>query len=109
MEHLRNAQKALEGKQQELKCIQDELTAMQNKYNNTRIDRDRLENRIIQTKKRLERAKVLIEALSGEKGRWTELVDGLNKASPSLLGDVLLSTAAIGNFQKLSSRSLLTR
>ena len=48
MEHLRAAQRALEGKQEELKQIQEELTSLQNKYNNTRIDRDKLQTRILQ-------------------------------------------------------------
>ena len=98
MEHLKAAQRQLLKKQEELAQVQDELTSLQTKYNNTRIDRDKLENRILQTKKRLDRANVLIEALSGEKDRWTELVAGLNVAAPSLMGDTLVSTAAIGNF-----------
>ena len=39
---------------------------------------------------------MLIEALSGEKDRWLDLVEELNVAAPSLVGDTLLSTAAIG-------------
>ena len=58
MEHLKNAQRALQGKQEELMQIQNELTALQNRYNNTRIDRDKLENRIVQTTKRLDRSVV---------------------------------------------------
>ncbi|KAL5256854.1 hypothetical protein ACHWQZ_G011949 [Mnemiopsis leidyi] len=95
MEHLNAAQRQLVKKQEELAMVQEELNTLQSKYNNTRIDRDKLENRILQTKKRLDRAKVLIEALSGEKERWTDLVAGLNEAAPSLMGDTLVSTAAI--------------
>ena len=96
MEHLKAAQTALKKKQEQLQMVQEQLTSLQNKYNNTRIDRDKLENRILQTKKRLDRANVLIEALSGEKDRWTKLVEELNLAAPSLMGDTLLSTAAMG-------------
>ena len=98
MEHLKAAQRQLVKKQEELAMVQEELNTLQSKYNSTRIDRDKLENRILQTKKRLDRAKVLIEALSGEKERWTDLVAGLNEAAPSLMGDTLVSTAAIGKF-----------
>ena len=104
MEHLKAAQRQLVKKQEELGQVQEELNTLQTKYNNTRIDRDKLEHRILQTTKRLDRARVLIEALSGEKDRWTDLVEGLNQAAPSLMGDTLVSTAAIGN----SSCVLLT-
>ena len=105
MEHLKAAQRQLVKKQEELAMVQEELNTLQSKYNSTRIDRDKLENRILQTKKRLDRAKVLIEALSGEKERWTDLVAGLNEAAPSLMGDTLVSTAAIGKLKSENSDS----
>ena len=66
-EHLRTAQKALERKQAELASIVQELNNLQTRYNNTRIERDKLQTRIGQTKTRLDRANVLIKALGGEK------------------------------------------
>ena len=76
-----------------LQEAQDQLDAMQLKFDNAMADKQRLQDEADETKKRMDAANALISGLAGEKVRWTEqsaeFADEINR----LVGDCALACA----------------
>ena len=92
---LRMAQESLAKKQASLQKIQDHLKELQQQYTDSVNQREGLKERQELTKLRLQRASVLIGALSDEKVRWAEGVDDLDFKLRGLVGDVLVSAGVV--------------
>jgi len=60
-------------KQKELKKVIDKVEALQRELTEAELKKDKLEKEYDDVSKKLVRAKILIESLGGEKGRWKEL------------------------------------
>lgn len=68
---------------------------MTKELNDAERNKARLENEYQDVSTKLERAKMLIESLGGEKGRWHELGITLGGVYTNLTGDVLVSSGII--------------
>ncbi|XP_064622088.1 dynein axonemal heavy chain 6-like isoform X2 [Lineus longissimus] len=94
-EALQLAQESLQQKEESLNKIMDHLTMLQGQYQDSVNQREELKQRKVLTAVRLERASLLIEALSGEKDRWKEMAEGLDFRLKGLVGDTLVSAATV--------------
>ncbi|XP_076809994.1 dynein axonemal heavy chain 6-like [Clavelina lepadiformis] len=94
-EALEVAQENLKQKQASLTKIEDHLIQLSAKYDESVVQREALKERQVLTRKRLERAAVLINALADEEGRWKTSVDNLKKKLGGLVGDTLVSAASV--------------
>lgn len=89
------AQSKLEAKEKELAIVQAELDAAQAKFDEAQINKQVLQDDAEQTRRRMEQANNLIEALSGEKDRWTEQSNEFEDKISRLTGDAALACAFI--------------
>ncbi|KAH8876868.1 Dynein heavy chain 7, axonemal [Schistosoma japonicum] len=85
---LKKTQDALAEVEAKLKNLQDQLGSTQN-------EKKRLEDEVMNCATKLERATKLISGLGGEKDRWRQAADYLEKAYHNLTGDVLISAGII--------------
>jgi len=86
---------ALAIKQKELKTVVDKVDALTAELNEAERNKARLEAEYQDVSTKLERAKMLIESLGGEKGRWHDLGISLADVYTNLTGDVLVSSGII--------------
>ncbi|XP_074663059.1 dynein axonemal heavy chain 6-like [Tubulanus polymorphus] len=89
------AQTNLVQKEASLNKIQEHLKMLQQQYQDSVNQREALKERKVITALRLQRASILITALSGEKDRWKEMADSLDFRLKGLVGDTLVSAAAV--------------
>ncbi|ELU16870.1 hypothetical protein CAPTEDRAFT_116653 [Capitella teleta] len=109
-EALLMAQNNLAQKQSSLAKIQKHLHQLQQQYQDSVDQRESLKQRKVTTGVRLERASVLIAALSNEEVRWKQAVADLNFKLEGLVGDTLVSAGAVaylGPFTKKFRHQLL--
>ncbi|CAH1791320.1 unnamed protein product [Owenia fusiformis] len=92
---LKLAQDNLAQKQASLAKITEHLQLLQQQYQDSVNQRESLKERKKLTGMRLERASVLITALSDEKVRWAESVDDLDFKLQGLVGDTLVSSGTV--------------
>ncbi|XP_023930267.1 dynein heavy chain 6, axonemal [Lingula anatina] len=111
-EALHLAQKNLAQKQSSLSKIQDHLKLLQQQYQDSVNQRESLKERKKTTALRIQRASVLISALADEKVRWAESVKVLDFKLQGLVGDTLVSAAAVaylGAFTAKYRRELILK
>mmetsp|Transcript_28687 Transcript_28687/g.25684 ORF Transcript_28687/g.25684 Transcript_28687/m.25684 type:complete len:299 (-) Transcript_28687:3145-4041(-) len=85
----------LKEKQQELNKLSKALAELQDRYDQTKKKQNELEADIDLCEKKLIRAETLINSLGGEKIRWTEAAEELEKKIKFIVGDVMLSAGTI--------------
>ncbi|XP_067943512.1 dynein axonemal heavy chain 6-like [Watersipora subatra] len=103
-EALQLAQEHLTNKQSSLQKIMDHLALIQNQYQDSVNQREMLKERKKTTALRLDRASVLTNALADEKIRWADLVDELDLKVSAIVGDSLLSAAAVSYFGAFTTK-----
>ncbi|XP_041352994.1 dynein heavy chain 6, axonemal-like isoform X2 [Gigantopelta aegis] len=94
-EALSLAEDHLAKKQASLRKIENHLKLIQQQYQDSVNQREGLKERKKITALRLQRASVLISALADEKVRWAVSVQQLNVKLKSVVGDNLVSAAAV--------------
>nr|KAI8735296.1 dynein heavy chain 6; axonemal-like [Biomphalaria glabrata] len=94
-EALQLAQESLAKKQNSLKKIQAHLQMIQQQYQESVDQREALKERRRVTGIRLERASILISALADEEVRWAQSVKLLDIKLEGIIGDTLVSAAAV--------------
>ncbi|XP_070181014.1 dynein axonemal heavy chain 6-like [Littorina saxatilis] len=94
-EALKLAQDSLAKKQNSLRKIQKHLQLIQKQYQDSVNQREALQQRQVTTGLRLQRAAVLISALEDEEVRWAESVKVLDGKLKGLVGNTLVSAAAV--------------
>lgn len=94
-EALRLAQNSLAQKQASLRKIQEHLTTLTKKYEESVNQRESLKKHKTTTELRLKRADILIGALDDEKIRWAESVNELDVKLQGLIGDTLVAAASV--------------
>ncbi|CAH8853473.1 unnamed protein product [Trichobilharzia szidati] len=75
--------------------VEEKLQNLQNQLEATQIEKQRLEDEVQDCATKLERATKLIGGLGGEKDRWAQAADYLEKLYHNLTGDVLISAGII--------------
>jgi dynein heavy chain, axonemal len=95
MEKLAVTQANLSEKRAALKKVEDELGALQTRYDAALKRKEELAAETELCAKKLKRAEQLITSLGGEKDRWTERALDLKNKLEALTGDVLLSAGVI--------------
>ena len=102
-ETLRNAEDKLSQSERKLNELESEYNS-QMKYKND------LAFEISENQTKLERAKKIVDLLSGEKQRWAENVVTLKKSAENLVGDCLIAAASIAYSGAFTSdyRTMLT-
>eukprot|EP00754_Rhynchopus_humris_P030089 Rhum_TRINITY_DN15257_c1_g1::Rhum_TRINITY_DN15257_c1_g1_i3::g.146501::m.146501/K10408/DNAH; dynein heavy chain, axonemal len=92
---LRVANRKLEEKESELDIVQADRAKCQAKLDGAKAKKQALEDDALATKKRMDAANGLIDALSGERERWTQQSNEFKERVRRLVGDVALSCAFI--------------
>ena len=92
---LRVANRKLEEKEAELSIVQQDRAKCQSKLDGAKSKKQALEDDALATKKRMDAANGLIDALSGERERWTQQSNEFKERVRRLVGDVALSCAFI--------------
>lgn len=82
-------------KQAELKSYQDQLRELEQQKESNEAEKKALEEEILLTQQRYERAIILIEALSEEKVSWEEKLEVMKGKIPHMIGDCLLSAGVL--------------
>lgn len=82
-------------KQAQLKAAVDKVDALSKDLNITRRAKEKLERDYEECSVQLDRAKILIGNLGGEKDRWGTLAEELKEQYDHLTGDVLVSSGII--------------
>ncbi|EAS00969.2 dynein heavy chain (macronuclear) [Tetrahymena thermophila SB210] len=82
-------------KQAELKAAMDKVDALNKDLMITKKNKEKLEKDYEECSQQLERAKILIGNLGGEKDRWGNLAEELKQQYESLTGDILVSSGII--------------
>ncbi|CAF4669138.1 unnamed protein product [Rotaria sp. Silwood1] len=90
--------KSLSRKQEMLKLVKDHLQELEDKYRNSIEEKQALYARRELMKQRMARAHELTNVLAIEKVRWQEQLTQLEEHVRSLIGNALLSAAAINYF-----------
>lgn len=111
-EALRMARDSLAKKQASLQTIQNHLKDLQQQYTDSVNQREGLKERKELTKIRLQRASVLIGALTDEKVRWAEGAKELDFKLKGVVGDALVSAGAVaylGAFNSKYRHELISR
>uniref|UniRef100_A0A094ZX25 Dynein heavy chain 7, axonemal n=1 Tax=Schistosoma haematobium TaxID=6185 RepID=A0A094ZX25_SCHHA len=75
--------------------VEAKLENLQNKLKSTQNEKKRLEDEVSNCATKLERATKLIGGLGGEKDRWRQAAEYLEKLYDNLIGDVLISAGII--------------
>jgi dynein heavy chain, axonemal len=117
MDLLRKAQRAVEianaklqAAEEELAECQGELDAMQAKFDAALAEKQKLQDELLLTKKRMDSANALIHGLGGEKERWTRQSKEFEDQIARLVGDCALACAFLsylGPFNKEFREKLL--
>eukprot|EP01064_Diplonema_japonicum_P034643 TRINITY_DN7253_c0_g4_i1.p1 TRINITY_DN7253_c0_g4~~TRINITY_DN7253_c0_g4_i1.p1 ORF type:complete len:4646 (+),score=1368.52 TRINITY_DN7253_c0_g4_i1:87-14024(+) len=92
---LRVANRKLDEKEAELSLVQEDRAKCQAKLDSAKSKKQALEDDALATKKRMDAANGLIDALSGERERWTTQSNEFKERVRKLVGDVALSCAFI--------------
>nr|XP_039247972.1 dynein heavy chain 6, axonemal-like [Styela clava] len=95
-EALQIAEANLKDKQASLTKIKSHLDKLRKRFEENVQEQERLKERKIVTAQRLRRASVLINALADEEVRWHNSVEDLEERLKGLVGDTIVSAAAIG-------------
>ncbi|CAF1414036.1 unnamed protein product [Rotaria sordida] len=95
--------KSLNRKQEMLKLVKDHLQELEDKYRNSIDEKQALYARRELMKQRMARAHELTNVLAIEKVRWQEQLTQLEQHVRSLIGNALLSAAAINYFGPFNS------
>ncbi|VDO75315.1 unnamed protein product [Schistosoma mattheei] len=75
--------------------VEAKLENLQNQLKSTQNEKKRLEDEVSNCATKLERATKLIGGLGGEKDRWRQAAEYLEKLYDNLIGDVLISAGII--------------
>jgi dynein heavy chain len=101
-EKLKEAQKELKEtmdllntKRAELKEVEDRLANLKKSFEEMTEKKQQLEFQVDLCAKKLARAEKLISGLGGEKDRWTQAAESLQKDYDNSIGDVLISSGVI--------------
>jgi len=113
---LRVATAKLQAKQSELARVQNALDEVQRQLDDAKKKKQDLEDDAVTTRKFMEQANNLINALEGERVRWNKERSEFERIIVNLTGDVALSTAFISycgpfnsEFRKLLLRDVFYR
>ena len=94
-EKLAVVQAALAEKRAKVKAIMDNLQALQEEQEALTKKAEKLAFDLDECKKKMARAKKMIEGLAGEKERWTETVANLTEAKEFIVGNSLIAAGMI--------------
>ena len=94
-ENLEIAKSSLLKKREQLKLVKDKVGVMNTEMQNYKKEKKHLEDEITLSRKRLERAEVLIRDLGGEKTRWSLEAEKLLAEYQTLIGDTLISSGIV--------------
>jgi dynein heavy chain len=86
---------ALGEKKKALKAVEDELSELENSFNEATARKEQLESDVDMCEKKLIRAKQLIDGLGGEQSRWTTNVATLSEQYTNVTGNVVVSAGLI--------------
>jgi dynein heavy chain len=89
---------ALQEKERQLQLIQDELRLQEDKYNAAQKEKEDKEFEADQCRQKITRANQLLDGLGGERDRWEDSANQLERRYKKLTGDVLVSAGAINVF-----------
>jgi dynein heavy chain len=89
------AEAILKKKQDELAVVQAKVDELERLYTENVQEKERLDNEIETTKKRLERADKLTVLLADEQVRWADKVEELRGDIEKLVGDVFIAAASV--------------
>ena len=92
---LAKCENALKEKQDHLAEIERNIKNLEDKYNSAVKKKDDLAQQALVCEQRLKRAETLITGLSGEKERWEQEVETLEKTETTVIGDSILAAAAV--------------
>uniref|UniRef100_A0A8I3PUB4 Dynein axonemal heavy chain 2 n=1 Tax=Canis lupus familiaris TaxID=9615 RepID=A0A8I3PUB4_CANLF len=90
---LQEKQAALAEAQEKLREVAEKLEMLKKQYDEKLAQKEELRKRSEEMEVKLERAGLLVSGLAGEKARWEETVQGLEKDLGYLVGDCLLAAA----------------
>jgi dynein heavy chain len=94
-ETLKEAQETLAVKQAALKEVLDKVAALEAQLKEAEDKKQALSDQVIDCEAKLKRADALIKGLGGEKTRWTEMSQQLEKTYANVTGDVVLASGVI--------------
>eukprot|EP00998_Keelungia_sp_KM082_P000856 NODE_10_length_4254_cov_122.132542_g9_i0.p1 GENE.NODE_10_length_4254_cov_122.132542_g9_i0~~NODE_10_length_4254_cov_122.132542_g9_i0.p1 ORF type:complete len:1396 (+),score=542.74 NODE_10_length_4254_cov_122.132542_g9_i0:376-4188(+) len=109
---LRVANARLQAKEDELAHVEAELARCQAKLDSAKMTKQKLHEKADRTKRRMTAANGLIDALSGERERWTQQSNEFKDLTRLLVGDCALACAFIsycGPFNAEFRRLLLNK
>ena len=86
----------------QLQAVEDQLKALQQKFEEEKAREKELSDNVATTQVRLDRAQKIMSGLSGETQRWAESADKLKDNSQYLMGDALLVAGAMTNLAAFS-------
>ena len=89
---LGQAEKELEGANENLKKVKGVLDALQKQFDDKRGEKQTIENRAMNTRRKMELAQELIDGLVGERERWTEDSKLFKVEMKNLIGDVAIAS-----------------
>eukprot|EP00659_Diplonema_papillatum_P003027 gene3027-4758_t len=92
---LQVVEEALAVTRQKLDAVESKIADLQANFDSAVAKQRDLQAEVAQTEARLDRAARLIDGLSGEKGRWVELVAMYEQQELSILGDVLIASGCV--------------
>ena len=90
------AQATLSEAQASLREVEEKIAKLEADYDKAVKKQDELAKEVSDCKVKLERAEKLIGGLGGERVRWTETVQALEKALVNVIGDAVVSSGVIG-------------
>lgn len=90
------AQATLSEAQASLREVEEKIAKLEADYDKAVAKQDQLAKEVNDCKVKLERAEKLIGGLGGERVRWTETVQTLEKAIVNVIGDAVVSSGVIG-------------
>lgn len=97
-------------KNEELKILKENLTVLNNHLKITKDKSESLKAEHERCTKRLQRAIEIVSSLKGEREVWQQALDGIQKKSKTLIGDILISsgiTAYLGQFTECYRRKTI--
>lgn len=94
-EMLSETMSMLKSKQEELATAEQKLRDLEQQLDEMKARKKELELQVEACATKLQRAEQLIGGLGGEKSRWQEIADDLQRAHDNLCGDILICSAVI--------------
>ena len=87
-----------------LECLDQEIIALRNSYNNAKSELTSLQKQAFNMEKNLQSASQLVEGLGGEKKRWQKQISELVESKNKILGNCLLSSSFLSYLGAFTSK-----